>query len=693
MIKTLIMRALNLNSPAILSSFFLLFLSFQVCGQNPTDSLQTIVLKEVKLISSQLNISKRDYPAATSVKEINIFEQKNPQLSLQNTLLKVGGVVSTNATNFAQDLRISIRGFGARSAFGIRGVKIMVDGVPETTPDGQGQLDNLPLGILQRIEVIKGPNATAFGNAAGGVVHLHTFDRVERNFTHLNLMQGQYGFRTQQLTLGRRWDKTEMVVHTQHQKWKGYRTHSGFENTLFNASVFHPLGEKHTLKFRFNATLSPYAYDAGGQTLTEFQNTPASARSRNVDYNTNEEVRHIKTSLSYTGKWKTLEWLQYAYIATRDFEALLPFENGGWVDLNRNYAGLGGHIQKEYRFGNWNIKSLLGYALDSQDDERSRYQNLLGERGNLQLKQLEQFSSASVYLRSFAQLAQWKVHFGMRYDQNILTLSDRFLTNGNQSDERQLPAFNPQLGIRYAVSNRKSLFLQFSQSFETPTLSELSADPQGNGGFNGSLGIQKATNIEGGWEHHWKKHRYAISLFSIRTADDLIPYELDAFPGRTFYTNAGSTQRQGIELESEWFLTSNWSLIFNYNYARYRYLDFLSDGNRLDGNHLPGIPQHQGFLSTNYTWGKNWSLEASLYYRGELFAEDANAVRLTSAEVVHLYLSKKVKWMGLDLHPTVGIQNVLNDRYSDNVRINAFGGRYYEAAPLRNAYLSLRFTF
>ena len=122
-------------------------------------------------------------------------------------------------------------------------------------------------------------------------------------------------------------------------------------------------------------------------------------------------------------------------------------------------------------------------------------------------------------------------------------------------------------------------------------------------------------------------------------------------------------------------------------------MDFLSDGNRLDGNHLPGIPQHQGFLSTNYTWGENWSLEASLYYRGKLFAEDANAVRLTSAEVVHLYLSKKVKWTGLDLRPTLGIQNVLNDRYSDNVRINAFGGRYYEAAPLRNAYLSLRFTF
>lgn len=671
----------------------MVLVSFSIYAQKPSDSLKTIVLQEVKLISSQFNIPKKDYPAAITVQDINPFEQKNPQLSLQNTLLKVGGVFSANATNFAQDLRISIRGFGARAAFGIRGIKILVDGVPETTPDGQGQLDNLPLGLLKRVEVVKGPNATAFGNAAGGVLHLHTLDRVEKDFTHLNLIQGQYGLSTQQLTLGKRWEKTEMVVHAQHQKWKGFRDHARFENTLFNASIIHPLGEKHELKFRFNATLSPYAYDAGGQTLTEFENTPNGARERNKNYNAKEGISHIKSSIAYSGEWKKLQWSHYAYLASRDFEALLPFENGGWVNLNRNYSGLGGHLQANHSLGKWKIQSLLGYALDRQADERSRYQNHLGERGDMRLKQLEQFSSASFYFRSYAQRSQWKWHFGIRYDQNILQLSDRFLTNGNQSDRRQLPAFNPQLGLRYSLSDNKSFFVQFSQSFETPTLSELSTDPLGNGGFNANLAIQKASNIELGWEQNWKNHRYAFTLFSIRTADDLVTYELDAYPGRTFYTNAGSTQRYGLELESEWFLNSQWLLVFNYNYAHYSYLDFVSDGVRLDGNFLPGIPQHQGFLSTNYEWEKNWALEASLYYRGKLFAEDNNEIIFDSAKVMQLYLTRKINGFGLDLLPSLGIQNALNERYSDNVRINAFGGRYYEAAPLRNVYLGLRITF
>ena len=688
-----IMYTLSTTKVCLYHVYVTFFFTASLFSQTPVDSLQTITLAEVKLVSSQFNVAKNTYPAATTVLNISPFEEKEAQLSLQNTLLKAGGVLSTNASNFAQDLRISIRGFGARSAFGIRGVKIMVDGVPETTPDGQGQLDNLPLGLLNRVEIIKGPNATAYGNAAGGVIHLQTLDRVNENFTHINLLQGQYGQRNLQFTLGQLLQKTEMVVHAQHQKWNGYRSHSAFENTLFNTSVLYPLKEKHTLKFRFNATFSPYAYDAGGQTLNEFENTPDRARERNAEYNAHEKVTHIKSSLAYTGEWKKLFWSQYAYLATRDFEALLPFQNGGWVNLDRNYAGLGGHLQTNFALQEWQIQALVGYAIDRQEDERTRYQNLTGERGDQSLKQLEAFSSASIYLRGIAQLSRWKIHAGLRFDRNNLRLSDRFLTNGNQSDQQNLPAINPQLGLRYVFSTDRSLFAQISQSFETPTLSELSADPQGNGGFNGELGIQKATNIELGWNQKWKKHQYSLTLFSIRTKDDLVPYELDAFPGRTFYTNAGSTLRQGIELESKWTVNPQWSLIFNYNYAHYTYRDYQSNGIRLDGNYLPGIPQHQGFLSSQFAWGKDWNLETNIYYRGQLFAEDANAVSVDSAEVIHLYLSKKVSWLGLKLLPTLGIQNVLNDRYSDNVRINAFGGRYYEAAPLRNAYLSLRFTF
>ena len=203
------------------------------------------------------------------------------------------------------------------------------------------------------------------------------------------------------------------------------------------------------------------------------------------------KITHIKSSLAYTGEWKRLFWSQYAYLATRDFEALLPFQME--VNLDRNYAGLEG-TQTNFALQEWQIQALV--RLDRQEDERTRYQNLTGERGDQSLKQLEAFSSASIYLRGIAQLSRWKIHAGLRFDRNNLRLSDRFLTNGNQSDQQNLPAINPQLGIRYVFSPDRSLFAQISQSFETPTLSELSANPQGNGGFNGELGIQKATNIQ-----------------------------------------------------------------------------------------------------------------------------------------------------------------------------------------------------
>ena len=258
------------------------------------DSLSVIQLDEVELKSLQLTTPIEQFPAAIYQKEIPALWQ-GAQTSLQEYIEDLPGLISFNRTNYAQDLRISIRGFGSRAAFGIRGIKLIVDGIPETTPDGQGQLDNLPLGILSSIEILRGPSAVRFGNAAGGVLAINTIDEVKENFHQFGLRIGSYGAQQAQLTTGLKKEKTIAIFHLNHVNAKGYRENSGYETNLFNVKVKHRFSPFLYTITQFNATKSPYAQDAGGQTLNDITNNRRAARDRNLQYQTQESITHLKS--------------------------------------------------------------------------------------------------------------------------------------------------------------------------------------------------------------------------------------------------------------------------------------------------------------------------------------------------------------------------------------------------------------
>ena len=177
----------------------LLFLSIENIRAQNTSQTSTITLEEVSLSASKFDTPRSVLPFSLSVINLKDVQALHQQLSLQEYLGAVPGLFSLNANNYAQDLRISIRGFGARAAFGIRGIKIIVDGIPETTPDGQGQLDNLPLGLLQNIEVLRGPSASLYGNASGGVLSLNTVDRLEGESVRFRSTLGAFGLQSYKL--------------------------------------------------------------------------------------------------------------------------------------------------------------------------------------------------------------------------------------------------------------------------------------------------------------------------------------------------------------------------------------------------------------------------------------------------------------------------------------------------------------
>ena len=655
----------------------IVFFTIGVQAQNQS-ALATITLSEVALQAPKTETPRNQLPFSLSVQSVDEFQKIYQQLSLQEYLVAVPGLFTQNANNYAQDLRISLRGFGARAAFGIRGIKLIVDGIPETTPDGQGQLDNLPLGLLSSVEVLRGPSASLYGNASGGVLYLNTLDQLENETIQLQSRLGAYGFQSYQLNTSLKGEKTVALLHINRTKTDGFRQNSGFEQTLFNTKIKHRLSFKSTLQLQLNYTDSPRAEDAGGITLEDTELDWSQARQRNVAYDTYESVNQFKSGLRWQQDWGD-QWNldTYGFYTFRDFYGKLPFENGGIIDLTRNYFGFGSrlnYIQDKHR---WQI----GIETAQQADQRDRYLNLNGAQGSLSFSQLESFGSFGIYILDEVRWEKVLLRTSLRYD-------DLRLGADSVSEDQTYQVLNPSVGLSYEVASQHRLFADFSSSFETPALSELSANPSGAEGLNLELEPARALNYELGWKGLWAKIRMEANVFFIESTNEILPYELEAFPGRAFYRNAGATQRWGVEVFGS-YQWEQWELQASMTQAQYRF----TENNTSEGNTLPGIPNSQFFLQVGYTSLQNWQFQLTGEHIGSLYADTDNAVQIEAFQKVRLQGGKTIALGDLELNLFAGINNLFDVRYFDNIRLNAFGGRYYEPAPGRNAFFGLSAAF
>ena len=662
---------------------FLICLVFAVTLQtaaqkNTNDSLLTVELQEVEISAFRAKTSVLNAPVSLSVAKIPA-NWSGPSRSLQEYLTNIPGVLTLNSSNYAQDLRISIRGFGARAAFGIRGIKLVVDGIPETTPDGQGQLDNLPLSLIREISVIRGPSALRYGNASGGVIAINTLSPGGEKLNSVSVLTGGFGQRQVSSTQGFGNKNNSYLLHYTHQKIDGYRAHSEAENNIFNFRSKHKISERTNLNIQLNHTSSPVAKDAGGLTLEEFESEPMQARALNVKYNAGERLTHSKLGLALNGSTKRgVDYNSYGFYARRDFDALLPFNSGGVVSLQRTYGGQGSSITLQ----TGNLKWQFGYDWASQKDLRERFANNSGTRGEQSLNQFEKFESLGGYLIADWRLGNLLLNGGLRYDKNKLGLDDQFLSDGDDGSIIQLNALSPQLGFTYNVTSHWSIYGGYALGYETPTLSELSATPIGEGGFNQSLDIQKASQFELGLRYQQEKIKGSLVWFHINTQDDLLPYESASFPSQTLYQNVGTTKRNGFELNGQWEVWPETLLNANYSTINARF----TNGN-LNEKYLPGIAKDFGSVQLQQNLKSDASIKLGSIYRGNIHANNDNTVTIPKTIILSLEASKGFNPFKL----TAGIQNVLNKQYSDNVRINAFGARFYEAAIPRQGFVRMRY--
>jgi len=663
---------------------FLLFFGFPTLffGQG-TSHTSTITLDEIALEAPKLKTSRFVIPASVSSINLLPLQGYQQQLSLQEYLRSVPGLFTLNANNYAQDLRLSIRGFGSRAAFGIRGIQLIVDGIPETTPDGQGQVDNLPLGLLSRLEVLRGPAASLYGNAAGGVLYLTTLDSLEGESSRWRSTLGSYGYQNHQLTSYVGGQKTSALFHINRTFTKGFRTFSGLTQNVFNTKIKHELSSHSKLNFQLNYTHSPRAEDAGGLKLEETQTDFRQARKQNVDYDTFEKISQFKVGMRWEQQWGS-QWSldSYAFYSFRDFYGKLPFENGGIVDLFRNYYGMGTRLNYEESLSKLTHRWQLGLESSAQRDQRNRYQNLIGTQGNLVFSQLERFGTLGMSVLDELQWEKFLVRTGLRFDYQ--TLGADTVDKG-----QEYTVLNPSIGLSYAVSAAQRLFVNFSTSFETPTLSELSANPTGGAGLNLDLDPSKAINYELGWKTRGASTFFEATGFFIQSTNEILPYELEAFPGRSFYQNAGATRRYGIELAGA-FQWKRWDIQASLTQAQYQFKG-QDAAEVVDNKSLPGIPNSQAFLQLLYTSSNDWKWMLSGELVGRFYANNSNSVVIQSFQKLRFQAQNTFQVPWGELHVLGGINNLLNTTYFDNIRLNAFGGRYYEPAPGRNFYLGVQF--
>ena len=668
-----------------LISFFLTLLSCVAISQDKFNELDEIEVTATRLDSTLLRSSR-----SVSVVGKDEIQNATQLLAMDEVLAGVPGLYMQNRYNFSQDLRVSLRGFGARSAFGIRGIKVIVDGIPETLPDGQAGVDSIDLGSASRIEVIRGPSSSNFGNASGGVIAIETETGTDPGFVQTTIATGDLGYSKFQLKSGGKTENMNYLINFSKQELDGYREHSVSEGSLMNAKFGFNLSEIDRLKLSLNYTDQPKSQDPGGINLSQVNTDRKSARDRNLSYDSGESLNQKRIGLVYERDHSSGLLTVRNYYVTRDFSNKLPFKNGGSVNIDREFYGFG----MQYQFGESlpeNFSLTTGFDIDRQDDDRKRFNNDSGKLGSMSFDQQEKVSSNGLFVQSRYDMGNFSISSGIRYDEVKFDITDRFLSNGDDSGEIEFDAVSPSFGLNYVMDNG-SIFASISSSFETPTTTEL-ANPDTSGGFNALLKPQEANNIEIGYKSIKNDIYREIAVFNIDLNDELVPYELEEFPGRTFYSNVGKSSRKGIETLVSWSVKPNLTLDASYTYSDFSFDSFIDKNNKdFSGSKLPGLPESFAYFGIRFENENGLNMNFNLNYSGDLFANNANTVKVQAYTVSNFRLSYNISKRNWKILPYLGVNNIFDTEFSSNIRINAFGSRYYEPAPERNSYLGITFT-
>ncbi|MEP6504289.1 MAG: TonB-dependent receptor [Betaproteobacteria bacterium] len=655
-----------------------------------------------------------DVPASIDRIDGDAARDGRAQVNISESLAAVPGLLARDRQNYAQDVQISVRGFGARASFGLRGVRVYVDGIPATFPDGQGQITNVDIGTIDRIEVLRGPASALYGNSAGGVIQVFTQDGATPSLVDAGVAFGSNGVQRENAKASGRAGAFGYVLGASHFQTDGYRDHSAARRDIANAKLTLDGADLGRFTLVANSVNLPEAQDPLGLTRALVAANPRGVDPAATTFNTRKSIDQSQLGLTWEralGATMGLRAMVYAgHRNTEQFQSITlgaqasPLSPGGVIALSSDYSGADARWTWRAHLVDAPFTVVAGIALDKLDQHRLGYQNftgtgdaaVLGVQGALRRDEQDTASDVDPYLQATWQLTpDWSLSAGARHSSVRIASHDRYVTgpNGDDSGSRNYSETLPVVGVLYAVSPQVHLYANAGKGFETPTLNELAYRSDGAPGLNFGLSPATSNNLEAGVKAQWPGlGELTAAVFQTRTQDEIVTYNNTG--GRSTYQNAGATRRRGIELgwSRTWFESLRAQLAWSTLDATYRNAfescnlspcPVASQQPVAAGNRMPGVARSNVYGALAWTPTTGWRGGVDLRALGKVFVNDINSDAAASYVVASAnagYVALVGAWR---LTGFVRADNVFDRRYAGSVIVNEGNGRYFEPAPGR----------
>ncbi|MFW1839876.1 TonB-dependent receptor domain-containing protein [Acinetobacter gyllenbergii] len=670
-----------------------------------SDADQAVQLPTIKVEATRTNTTYMQTPASIFRVDMPQNDQ-SAQVNLTEVVKGIPSVQLRNRENYAQDLQLSMRGFGARSTFGVRGIRLYTDGIPATMPDGQGQTSNIDLSSLSHLEVLTGPFSSLYGNSSGGAILATTKEGQGKDSIEMSYAGGSHNKNRAGVVLqggAKNQNEPSYIISSSYFGTDGYRDHSSAEKVLNNAKLTWNLDDGTKINWVTNY-VKIHADDPQGLNRAQWQQNPRQVNDANNTYNVRKDIEQTQTGVTWTKPINDQhELYAMAYFGNRQvtqYQSIPqtaqanPNHAGGVIDFERNYYGA------DFR---WTGKELLpnttfsaGLAVDSMDEDRKGYENFnlvnakptYGVKGTLRRDEDNTLWNVDPYLQASWQfLPAWRLDTGVRYSNVHYKSKDHYLSNGNDSDKTDYNKVLPSAALSWQITPALLAYASYAKGFETPTFTEMAyqADKD-KAGFNFNLKPSSSDNYELGVKSQNLLGDFTLAVFQSNTKDDIV--SAGTSNGRATFRNADKTLRQGLELAWNKKLWKDLEISSSYGYLDAKFdaaIPAIGTVKAVEkGNAIPGIAKNQASLGLAWKPEQGFYAGADAQYMDKVYVDDVNSDTAPSYTVASIYTGYAWKYADWGVNGFARIDNLFDKNYAGSVIVNDSNSRFFEPADGRN---------
>ncbi len=655
------------------------------------------------VVVSANRMEQKRFDAAASIDAVQVdpMRASSPLVNMSELLQAAPGIQIRERQNYAQDLQLSVRGFGTRSTFGVRGVRILIDGIPATMPDGQGQAATATLQSARRIEVLRGPLAQLYGNAAGGVVQVFTADppmEPEKSYAIASLGAGSYGQRQAGFTLAGGSRELGGLLDVSHFRTDGYRDHSAAERTQLNGKLKWRPSASTTVTGLVNLFDQPISQDPLGLTHAQFEQDPRQVTPVALAFDTRKTIEQRQGGVVIEHKVDSSNTLNArAYTGLRKVMQTLGFSGaaansaGGVVDLDNDFRGVGLNWSHATKVNGMPLNWTVGVEADELEQVRRGFVNNNGTAGALRRDEIDEASNVDLFGQMDWHFApQWKGTAGLRASRVRLSVDDHYITAASPNDSGSVEYHNtsPVLGLVWFVNDDLNVYGNLGKGFETPTITESAYRP---GGTGPNLGLDPSRSRQAEIGMKWRRdgHTLDLALFHARSHDEIVPLANEN--GRSIFQNVDKVERRGIE--AGWTMQAgafSTQLAYTLLDARFRQGYVSGGGAVAEGNRLPGAPMHSLFTQLEYRPAPGLTTAIEMRAESKAYVDDVNSDAAPGYAVFNLRAGQEFRVGATKWYVFGRLDNVFDRNYAGSVIVNESNRRFFEPAADRRFFVGLR---